>query len=129
MGRAVLVLINDELKRKAINWIKRAPQGTRVQFNGPKRSLPQSALMWSLVTSVAEQKEHFGRKYTPDQWKILFMDACGREVQFMPSLDGKTFIPWGHSSSELSKEEMSELIEFIYSWGAQNGVRFHNDPA
>lgn len=80
--------------------------------------------MWSLLTSVAEQCQHNGRRYTPDQWKVLFMHACGREVQFIPSLDGATFIPWGQSSSDLSKQEMTDLIEFILAWGAERGVTF-----
>jgi hypothetical protein len=54
------------------------------------------------------------------------MHACGREVQFIPSLDNATFIPWGQSSSDLSKAEMTELIEFIGMWGAENGVVFHD---
>ena len=55
------------------------------------------------------------------------MHACGREVQFIPSLDGSTFIPWGQRSSELSKEEMSELIDFIAAWGAEHTVIFHDE--
>jgi hypothetical protein len=81
--------------------------------------------MWAMLTEVAEQATHMGQRYTPDQWKILFMYACGREVQFLPGLDGKTFLPWGQSTSDLSKEEMSDLIEFIHAWGAENGVVFH----
>ena len=54
--------------------------------------------------------------------------ACGREVQFLPGLDGTTFIPWGQSSSDLSKEEMSNLMEIIAAFGAQHGVVFH-EPA
>jgi len=83
-----------------------------------------------MLTDIATKKDHCGRKYTPDQWKILFMHACGREVQFIPSLDNSTFLPWGQSSSKLSKEEMSDLIEFILSWGAENGVVFSepDDP-
>ena len=81
-----------------------------------------------MLTDVATQVDHNGKRYTPDQWKVLFMHACGREVQFLPSLDGATFIPWGQSSSDLSKEEMTELIEFMFSWGAEHGVVFH-EPA
>ena len=62
----------------------------------------------------------------PRQRKVLFMHACGREVQFIPSLDNKTFIPWGQSSSDLSKEEMTSLIDFMHVWGAENGVVFHD---
>ena len=83
--------------------------------------------MWAMLTDIAQQKEHCGRRYTPDQWKVLFMHACGREVQFIPSLDGSTFIPWGQRSSELSKEEMSELIDFIAAWGAEHTVIFHDE--
>jgi len=48
-------------------------------------------------------------------------------MQFIPALDGSTFLPYGNSSSDLSKSEMMELIEFIAAWGAQNGVVFGDD--
>lgn len=124
MARALLILANDTIRAKAIHWIKHLPEGTRVEFKGPKRTLPQNDLFWSLLTEVATQKTHGGSKYSPDQWKVIFLHAIGREVQFIPALDGKGFIPWGQSSSDLSKSEMTDLIEFIYSWGAENGVQF-----
>jgi hypothetical protein len=127
MSRATLVLHSPEIRARAIHWVEKAPAETRLEFKAPKRSLPQNDRMWAMLTDVATQKEHAGRKYTPDQWKILFMHACGREVQFIPSLDNATFIPWGQSSSDLSKEEMTTLIEFIFAWGAEHGVVFH-DP-
>lgn len=105
------------------------PDETRVEFKGAKRTLPQNDRMWAMLTDVAAQKTHAGRRYTPDQWKVLFMHACGREVQFIPALDGSTFIPWGQSSSDLSKQEMTDLIECIAAWGAENGVVFHDERA
>lgn len=125
MTRAVLVLSSREIRERGINWIRKAPANTRVEFKAEKRSLDQNSRMWAMLTDVAVQKEHAGRKYTADQWKVLFMHACGREVQFIPSLDNATFIPWGQSSSDLSKEEMTELQEFIAAWGAEHGVVFH----
>ena len=127
MSRALLILDSPMSRAKAANLIGRAPTGTRVEFKGARRTLPQNDMMWSLLTDVASQKEHGGRRYTPDQWKVIMMHACGREVQFIPSLDGTTFIPWGQSSSDLSKGEMNDLIEFILSWGAQNGVVFGDE--
>jgi hypothetical protein len=81
--------------------------------------------MWAMLTDVSRQKEHMGRKYTPDQWKVIFLHAIGREVQFIPALDGQGFIPWGQSSSDLSVKEMTDLIEFMFAWGAENGVTFY----
>ena len=127
MSRALVTIRGAAERARVARWAAQAPYGTRVEFRATKRSIPQNDRMWAMLTDVATQKEHGGRRYTPDQWKCLFMHACGREVQFIPSLDGSTFIPWGQRSSELSKDEMSDLIEFIKHWGAENGVVF-NDP-
>lgn len=125
MTRATLVLVSPAIRQRAIHWVEALPEGTRVDFKAPKRSTEQNSRLWAMLTEVATQKDHAGRRYTPDQWKVLFMHACGREVQFLPSLDNATFIPWGQSSSDLSKAEMTELIEFIFAWGAEHGVKFH----
>ena len=127
MSRALLILISEADRAKAKRWIDQSPRMTRVEFKAHKRSSDQNSKMWAMLTEVAEQATHMGQRYTPDQWKILFMFACGREVQFLPGLDGKTFLPWGQSTSDLSKDEMTDLIEFIHAWGAENGVVFH-DP-
>jgi hypothetical protein len=126
MPRALITIHGDQDRVRAARWCAQLQPGSRVEFKDAKRSLPQNDRFWAMLTDVATQKEHAGRKYTPDQWKILFMHACGREVQFIPSLDNKTFIPWGQSSSDLSKQEMTDLIEFMFAWGSENGVTFHD---
>lgn len=125
MSRHLITLYSDQDRARARTYINSAPVGTRVEFKALKRSLPQNDLMWAMLTDIAAQKEHGGRKYTPDQWKVIFLAAIGREVQFIPSLDGKAFIPWGQSSSDLSRDEMRALIDFIDAWCAQNGVILH----
>ena len=129
MSRALVTIYSDADRRKAASWAESAPRGTRIEFKDAKRSVDQNSLLWSLLSQVASKKEHNGRKYTPNQWKVLFMHACGRDVQFIPSLDNATFIPWGQSSSDLSKAEMTDLLEFIFAWGAQNGVTFRENSA
>ncbi|MFP5078260.1 recombination protein NinB [Rhizobium sp. YIM 134829] len=124
MGRALLVLECDEDKRKAISWIGKAPVGTRVEFKASKRTLPQNDLLWALLTEVSQQLEHGGRRYDPSQWKAIFLHAFGREVSFLPSLNGKTFLPIELSSSDLSKDEMTDLIEFIIKEASERGVTF-----
>lgn len=126
MSRALLILRTDADRAKAVKWAQGVPAGTRVEWKAPKRSLPQNDRMWAMLTDVAAQKEHYGRRYSPGQWKVIFMHALGREIQFVPALDGSTFLPFGQSSSDLGKAEMSDLIEFIMAWGATNGVVFHD---
>ena len=126
MSRALLILSRDFVRERAIKWIQGAPEGTRVEFKEPKRTLPQNDRMWAMLTDVAAQVPHCGRRYTADEWKVIFLHALGRELRFVPSLDEKTFLPLGFSSSDLSKAEMSELMELIAAWGAEHNVTFHD---
>lgn len=126
MGRALLVLDGDEDRRKAVHWIGKAPAGTRVEFKASKRSLPQNDLMWALLTEFSQQFQHNGKKYDPTEWKSIFLHAFGREISFLPSLDGKTFLPIEMSSSDLSKQEMTDFIEFILKESADRGVILQN---
>lgn len=125
MSRHMLVLHTEEDRKRARTYVNSAPVGTRVELKAEKRSLPQNDRMWAILTDISAQKDHNGRRYTPDQWKCLMLHAIGREVSFIPSLDGSTFLPWGQSSSDLSKEEMTALIDFMQTWTAENGVTLH----
>lgn len=126
MSRHLITVYSQEDRERAAKYVRTCPVGTRVEFKAIKRSLPQNDLMWAMLTDIAAQKEHNGRRYTPDAWKVIFLHAIGREVSFIPALDNSTFIPWGQSSSDLSREEMGALIDFISVWGAENGVTFHH---
>lgn len=128
MSRALVTINHDYDRVRAAALLGRVPYGTRVEFKGSQRSIKQNDVMWGMLTDIASQKLHNGRRYTADQWKVIFLHALGREVQFIPSLDGSTFIPWGQSSSDLSKQEMMDLIELLLSWGAQNAVVFSKPP-
>ena len=124
-GRAVLVLSNPDVRKRAADWIADAPAGSRIEFKEPKRSNDQNSLLWAMLGDVARQATHMGRKYSTADWKSLFLHAFGREMTFIPALDGKTFLPIGLSSSDLSKKEMSDLLDFIQAWCAENGVTLH----
>ena len=129
MSRAVLILHTDDLRRKAIHWISKAPKFTRVEFKGPKRTLPQNDRFWAMLTDVADQLRWHGMKLSPDDWKLVFLDALKREVRMVPNIDGNGFVNLGRSSSDLSVAEMGELMELIAAFGAQHGVTFHDSEA
>jgi hypothetical protein len=98
-----------------------------VEFKQPQRSPAQNDRMWAMLTDICWQHTFNGRKYTTDEAKVVFMHACGRELEVLPSLDGKTFVPYGQSSSDLSVQEMTGLIDFMFAWGAENGTVW-SDP-
>lgn len=125
MSRAVLVLANDMIRHRAIEWIKRAPNDTRVEFKERKRSLPQNARMWAMLTDVARQVPWHGQKLSADDWKLLFLDALNSEIRFVPNIDGRGFVNLGRSSSDLSLREMNDLMALIEAFGANHNVTFH----
>jgi hypothetical protein len=128
MSRALIQIHGDESRKRAVEWVHKAPPETVIEFRRARRSTEQNNRLWAMLTDVAEQQTIRGKKYKPDQWKTIFMQALGREMQIMPTLNGTTWFPCGYSSSSLTKEEMSDLLESIAAWGAENGVVF-NEPA
>lgn len=125
MSRALLVLNSQDTRQKASTWVAKAPAGTRVEFKGPKRTLDQNARLWAHLTDVAEQATHAGKKWPTEVWKVLFLHGLQSEIQLVPSLDGSGLVPLNRTS-DLSKQEMGDLITFIEVWGAENGVTFHD---
>lgn len=127
MSRAALVLNTEGERRRAAKWVAQAPTGTRVEFKQAKRTIPQNDRMWAMLTDVATQLPWHGIKLSPDDWKLIFLDALKRELRMVPNIDGSGFVNLGRSSSDLSKGEMADLITLIESFGANHGVVFH-DP-
>jgi hypothetical protein len=127
VSKHLLILMNDTVRARAMRWVSRLPVGTRVEFSEPRRTTDQNAKLWALLGDVSRNHEHHGRRYSPDDWKVLFMLALGKEMRFAPSLDGHGFVPLGTRSSKLSKAEMSDLIEFILVYCAENEIPL-SDP-
>ena len=76
--------------------------------------------MWVLLSKISRAKPH-GIKKTPESWKFVMLHECKHECQFEIGLDGKPF-EVGLSTSNLKVDQMSELIEYIYWFGAEYGV-------
>ena len=128
MSRALIVIRGPDDRRDAERLIARTQPGDRVEFKRSRRSLPQNARMWAMLTDVSRQLPWHGVKLPPDDWKLIFLDALKREVRTVPALDGRGFVNLGRSSSDLTKEEMADLMELIAAFGAEHGVVF-SDPA
>ena len=128
MGRALLVLHNDAMRAKAIDWIRRAPRETRVTFQGPKRSLDQNSRLWACLTDVSTQLLWHGQRLSPDDWKIVFLSSLKQEMRIVPNIHGDGFVQLGRSSSDLSKDEMGDLMTIIEAFAARYGVKM-KEPA
>jgi hypothetical protein len=126
--KAVKVIWNEADRATVLGWCKSAELGTLVEFRAPRRTTPQNDRMWAMLTDIVKQKKEVnGRTHSTNEWKAMFMEMLGYEQELMASLDGKRFFSMGTESSKLGKAEMSELIESIFAWGAENDVKW-SDP-
>lgn len=125
MKRYATILSTLHARQRAKELIDEAPDGFVAVVHEPRRSLDQNDKMWAMLTDIS-RAEPMGRKHTPDDWKAILMNACGWECQFIEGLDGRPF-PQGFKSSQLSKSQMSSLIEFMFAFGAEHGVRWSDD--
>lgn len=117
------IILNSAFARNRVKTIiDQAPEGFVAEIRAPKRTLDQNDKLWAMLTDVSLSKP-MGRRMTPDDWKCVFMAACGWEVQFLEGLDGRPF-PSGFRSSRLTKKQMGDLLDFIDAWGSENGVRW-----
>jgi hypothetical protein len=105
--------------------IAAAPDYAVVTVKAGDRTLDQNAKMHAMLSDISRAKPR-GLKHTPDVWKALMMKACGHAVQFVNGIDGEPF-PIGFKSSRLSKSQMSDLIEFMYQFGSENGIIWSNE--
>jgi len=80
-----------------------------------------------MLTDISKQMTWHGQRLRPDDWKLVFLDALNSEVRAVPNLSGNGFVNLGRSSSDLSKSEMSDLIELMFAFGAEHGVEFQDD--
>ena len=130
MSRAIITLDSTAKREQAIDWIRKAPAQSRVEFKGPARSLDQNSRFWAMLTDVAVQGRVEGRRYSTEQWKLMFLHAYADsrkiEMQYLPAIHRHGMVPCGRSSSDLSVGEMSELMDFISAWGAENNIKFHD---
>jgi hypothetical protein len=121
---ATIILGRQEQRDKAIRWIKAAPPGSRVEFKGPRRSLPQNALLWCCLTDFAEQLPWHGMRLTAEDYKLIMLDGLKSEMRIVPNMNGTGFVNLGRSSSRLSVSEMADLITLVHAFGASHGVVF-----
>ena len=116
------LILNSKLNReRARNWCSQAPEGAVVTFKQVKRTLGQNDKLWAMLTEVAQQAELNGRKYKPDQWKVIFMNALGHEQDVIQGINGD-WVPTGFKTSRLEKEQMSDLIMSIEQYCAEKRI-------
>lgn len=125
MTRYAIQITSERKRDEAMRIVRAAPPFSRVEVKAQKRTLPQNSMLWAMLSDLALQADWHGVKLSPNDWKLLLMSGLKKEMRIVPNLDGTGFVNLGTRSSDLSVEEMTNLIELIRHFAAQKGVVFH----
>jgi hypothetical protein len=128
MSRRPFVIISEDVRARAMEFLRTLPIGYRVLFQEQKRSTEQSDRMWAMLGDIVKAGCTInGATFNDEQWKCIFMKELGHDTQVLPTLDGKSWFPTGFFSKDLGKREMADLITSIQAYGDERGVVFHNE--
>jgi len=91
------------------------------------RTDPQNKLLHALFGELAHQAKWQNEKLTAEQWKMLMISAH-TIAEKMPTkmvigLEGEV-VNLRESSAQMSVARLNSLIEYVYAWGASQGVIF-----
>lgn len=102
----------------------------------PTRSDRQNALLHAQISDISKQLQHLGQNLPLEFWKAGLVDLFeqakldnSEKLRFpseiMPALDNSgRFISLRASTAKFSVKEANEFIEFLFLYGAENGVKF-----
>lgn len=97
-----------------------------VEVKQEKRSLAENAMLHALLTQISNQVEWAGKKRDVETWKRLLTAAWtrarGEHIEMLPALDGHGVDIVFRRTSQLTKAECAELIEFVLAWAAEHGI-------
>ncbi len=120
----IFKLVHTSARENAVNAVRQAPDGWVVKITEPTRNLEQNALLHAELHELAQTKQWCRMTLDVDQWKRLmtsaWLRATGRGAIYVQSLDGEGWDVLYKRTSRMTKTEMSELIEYVKAWKAEN---------
>lgn len=103
-----------------------------VEVREEKRSGAENRLLHALLTHISKTMEWAGKKRDVETWKRLLTAAWCRanneQVELLPALDGHGVDIVFRRTSQLTRKECADLIEFVFSWGAEHDIEFPKAP-
>lgn len=139
MTKLTMPMFNEQQGHQAVQTVWRqakallsAGHRLTLELRPEKRSDAENRLLHLMLTYISKHQEWAGKKRDVDTWKRLLIAAwcraTGEPVELLPALDGMGVDIVFRRSSNLSRKECAELIQFVYAWGAQNDVKFPPSP-
>jgi len=123
---------DQERLQRGMQWVfDMASKGLQsgpvvITLGRESRSLDQNNKLWPMLTDVSKQVDWYGKKHSKEDWKDIISSAWLQQT-LVPGINGG-FVAIGVRTSKLTPEQFSGLIECIYAFGAEQGVKW-SEPA
>jgi hypothetical protein len=134
MDKQTFFLRNEQVRRNLIEQLKTLPldqsKPFEVEVSPPKRTLSQNRKMWPLLHDLAVQVVWFGERYEEEDWKDLITALVAKtkkqEQRTAPGIGGGV-VMFGERTSKMRVGQMVDVIEAIYWFGTEQGVKFSEE--
>lgn len=103
-----------------MSCVAECPAESVIKIEPATRNNQQNALLHSLLGEIAERVEWAGKPRSIEVWKRLlvaaWLRARGESIEVLPALDGHGVDLVYSPTSQLTKGECAELVDFITAW-------------
>lgn len=128
--RRRLRLIDESVRRRAIEAVRTAPVGFEVVIGPPRRSNDQNAIFHAICSDIARSGLTWaGKARDAAAWKVLLVSghaAATKEGAEMVLGIENEFVNLREATSRMSRARASSLIEYAIAFAAEHGVRIHD---
>ena len=125
MSKQVFHLVSGDVRRNAAQAVINASEQMICEIKPRTRSLDANAKMWAMLADISKQIEWplngVTQKLSPEDWKDILSASLQQENRIAQGVRGG-FVMLGQRTSRMSVRQMSELVEFMYSFGAEHNV-------
>lgn len=126
------IRLTPSTRARAVEMVRMAPDGHFfLPPVEPTRTLDQNAKMWAMLADISRQvrwpvngrEEHLDT----EAWKDIFTASLSQEQRLAAGLRGGVVLIGAHTSG-MGRRQVAELIELMYSFGAEHSVAW-SEPA
>lgn len=133
MSKVILKVTGDAARQAIKRKADEVPEGWVATFSEPKKKREQEEKYHAMIGDIAKQCLFMGQKWHQDDWKRLLIDAFAKAMResgtpihhdgrVVPSLDGQRVVQLGIQSRDFRIKEAAAFIEYLYSYGSEEGV-------
>ena len=121
------VLAHDLARSRAIEAIRTAPAGWRVDIRAPRRSLDQNAKFHAICSDLERHGAQWaGKPRKAEAWKVLLVSghavATKEPAEIVPGLENE-FVNIRESTAAMTRQRGASLIEYALAFCAALGVK------